>query len=157
MSKWGGEFIFLPSSCAFLKKKWLNFIKRLLGNVRADLLLIHKVTFVSTRPVNQSDAVKNTSQQNPLSAPSNFNKTHWSGSRSCLRVHLPNKQRRWERAAQIRQRQAQVSERGAGAQPKRLKHLGSMTHRSEGHFGNYPIDLQVNGWVGSVIAGTSGS
>lgn len=32
-----------------------------------------------------------------------------------------------------------------------------MTHCSEGHFSNCPIDLQVNGWDGSVIAGTSGS
>lgn len=158
MSKWGGESIFFPLFLCFKKKMWLNLIKRELGSVQPDSLLIHKVTFVSVKPVNQSDAVKNTSQQNPLPvAPSNFNTTHWSGSRYCLRVHVPDKQPRWKTTALIRLTQPRVSERGDSARVKRLKHLGWMTHCFKGHFSNCPIDLQVNGWHGSVIAGTFGS
>lgn len=85
--------------------------------------------------------------QQTSAPPTNFNKTQRSRSKVSSRSLSP-------KTSQPTPDSVSREERARGE--RWLKHRW-VTRRSEGHFSNCPIDLQVNGWDGSVIAGASGS
>lgn len=75
---------------------WLNLIKRELGSVQTDSLLIHKETLFLWSLLIRATVINTSQQKSFLALPSTFNTTRWWGWQSCVRDHLINKHWRWK-------------------------------------------------------------